>query len=319
MFEEDMGVPVYLITGFLEAGKTSFLKFTLEQDYFQIDGTTLLILTEEGEEEYDEEKLKKKYNTVIEVVEEASDFTPEYLKTLNRRYKPERVIIEFNPLWSVSRFEQMELPPFWDPAQHIVIVDASCFQVYMQNLKSLFMEMCRNADMVIFNRSKREYPLATFRRSIKVANQRCEVLFEDEEGELDDIFEDDMPFDISGDFIDVPYEDFGLWYIDMMDHPEKYDGKTVRYTGLVVKSRKKDAGYFMPGRKAMTCCADDMTFIGFICYSDQAQSLKTGQWVTVTAKVKHEFNKIYREEGPVLYAENVEPAETPEDPLVYFN
>ena len=319
MFEEDMGIPVYLITGFLEAGKTSFLKFTLEQDYFQIDGTTLLILTEEGEEEYDEEKLKKKYNTVIEVVEEASDFTPEYLKTLNRRYKPERVIIEFNPLWSVSRFEQMELPPFWDPAQHIVIVDGSCFQVYMQNLKSLFMEMCRNADMVIFNRSKREYPLATFRRSIKVANQRCEVLFEDEEGELDDIFEDDMPFDISGDFIDVPYEDFGLWYIDMMDHPEKYDGKTVRYTGLVVKSRKKDAGYFMPGRKAMTCCADDMTFIGFICYSDQAQSLKTGQWVTVTAKVKHEFNKIYREEGPVLYAENVEPAETPEDPLVYFN
>ena len=46
-------VMVYLMTGFLDSGKTGFLKFTLKQDYFQIDGKTLLILCEDGEDEYD--------------------------------------------------------------------------------------------------------------------------------------------------------------------------------------------------------------------------------------------------------------------------
>ena len=56
---DEIRVPIYLITGFLESGKTTFLRFTLDQDYFQIDGKTLLILMEEGEEEYDTKALAK--------------------------------------------------------------------------------------------------------------------------------------------------------------------------------------------------------------------------------------------------------------------
>ena len=70
---DEITVPIYLITGFLESGKTSFLSFTLQQDYFRTEGKTLLILCEEGEEEYDEEALAKD-NVVVEVIEKEEDF-----------------------------------------------------------------------------------------------------------------------------------------------------------------------------------------------------------------------------------------------------
>ena len=48
---QDDQIPVFLINGFLEAGKTEFIKYTMAQDYFQTEGTTLLLLCEEGESE----------------------------------------------------------------------------------------------------------------------------------------------------------------------------------------------------------------------------------------------------------------------------
>ena len=179
-------VPVYLITGFLESGKTQFLDFTIHQSYFQIPDKTLLILCEEGEEEYDEESLKK-MNTVIEIIEDPEDFNADTLQMLNKKHQPGRVLVEYNPLWSVDKFYQTDMPRYWDLAQHIVTVDASTFQIYMNNMKSLFMEMIRNADLVIFNRCQDEHPLANFRRSVKVVNSRAEVVFENEEGEIDHI------------------------------------------------------------------------------------------------------------------------------------
>ena len=191
---EEIKVPIYLMTGFLESGKTSFLNFTLQQDYFHIDGKTLLILCEEGEEEYDEAALKKN-NTVVEIIESEEEFTTERLVAMSILHQPERVIIEYNGMWLVSKFEEMKLPAGWGIEQHITCVDASTFQVYMQNMKSIFMDMVRNADMVVFNRSKKEYPLANFRRSIKVVNPSAEVIFEDEEGEMTDIFADQRTCD----------------------------------------------------------------------------------------------------------------------------
>ena len=203
---DEITVPIYLITGFLESGKTSFLSFTLQQDYFRTEGKTLLILCEEGEEEYDEEALAKD-NVVVEVIEKEEDFTPERLQALDIIHQPERVVMEYNGMWLVSKFEEMKLPAGWGIEQHITCVDASTFQVYMQNMKSIFMDMVRNADMVVFNRSKKEYPLANFRRSIKVVNPSAEVIFEDEEGEMTDIFADQMPFDLDAEIVDIPPED----------------------------------------------------------------------------------------------------------------
>ena len=316
---EETRVPIYLITGFLESGKTSFLNFTLQQDYFQIDGKTLLILCEEGEEEYDVEALKQ-YNTDVEIIESEEDLTPERLAAMEILYQPERVIIEYNGMWLVSRFEEMEKPEGWAVEQHITCVDASTFQVYMANMKSLFMDMVRNADMVIFNRCEEDDPLPSYRRSIKVVNQRAEIIFEDEEGELGDLFEDEMPFDIDAPVIDILPEDYGIWFVDAMDHPENYEGKTVKFKARVMKPRGMGSKFFVPGRTAMTCCADDTTFLGYVCKSAYAPKLNPGEWVEVTAKIGVERRNEYQgEEGIVLYADHVEVCEPLADEMVYFN
>ena len=315
---DEIEIPIYLITGFLESGKTTFINFTVAQDYFQIDEPTLLITTEEGEVEYDEKELLK-YNTVLEVVESQEQFTPEYLKKLKRRYNPERVILEYNPLWSVKKLEEMEMPRGWGIVQEIVTVDASCFQIYMQNMKSIFMEMSLHADMVMFNRCRPQDPLASFRRSIKVVNPACDVLFEDEEGEISNIFEDSMPYDLDADIIDIEDADYAIFYVDMEDHPERYRGKTVRFKGRVLKSENANAKFFVPGRMAMTCCADDTTFIGYICEFPKAKSLLMGQWVEVTAVVDWRYMEQYEGEGPGLSAKDIKSVQRPEVDLVYFN
>lgn len=315
---DEIRVPIYLITGFLESGKTTFLRFTLDQDYFQIDGKTLLILMEEGEEEYDTKALAKN-NTVVEVIEKEEDLTTERLEAMEIIHQPDRVVIEYNGMWLVSRFYDMKLPFGWGVEQQITCVDGSTFQVYMANMKSIFMDMVKYTDMVVFNRCKREDPLANYRRSIKVSNQSAEVIFEDEEGEIDDIFGDQMPFDVNAPVIEIPPEDYGIWFVDAMDHPDTYVGKTVRFKGRVMKPRGMGSKFFVPGRIAMTCCADDTTFLGFVCKSAFAPKLKEKEWVEVTAKVVFERRMEYQGDGVVLYAENVTPCEPLEEEMVYFN
>lgn len=315
--DEEIRVPIYLISGFLESGKTSFLNFTLQQDYFYIDGKTLLILCEEGEEEYDRESLKFS-NTVVEVIQKEEDLTKERLTVMDFLHQPERVIIEYNGMWLVSKFEQMEKPAGWGIEQEITCVDASTFQVYMANMKSIFMDMVRNADMVVFNRCRREDPLPSYRRGIKVANQKAEVIFEDEEGEID-VFQDEMPFDLDAPVIEILPEDYGIWFVDAMDNPENYEGKTVRFKGRVVRPKGMDSGFFVPGRLAMTCCADDTTFLGYVCKEPEDFRAIPGQWVEVTARAELENRKEYQGEGIVLYAASVVPCEPLADEMVYFN
>ena len=246
-------VMVYLMTGFLDSGKTGFLKFTLKQDYFQIDGKTLLILCEDGEDEYDAMEMLR-YGVVIERLEDREELTEEYLAELDRKHEPDRVVIEYNGMWKVSDFENMKLPKGWGIEQKITTVDASTFQTYLTNLKPLFVEMVRGAEMVLFNRCEDIKPLAGYRRSVKVVSPQAEVIFEDEQGEVENIFEDDVPYDLDAPVIEIPREDYGIWYVDMMENPARYRGKVIEITAKVLKPSGFPSKVFLPGRMAMTCC-----------------------------------------------------------------
>ena len=316
--EKDVRVAIYLVTGFLESGKTTFINFTLRQDYFMIDEPTLVILCEEGEVELNEEQFKR-YNTFIEVIEKPEDLTKEKLEALEQIYNPDRIILEYNPLWSVAKLEEMELPEGWGIIQHIVTVDSSTLQMYLNNMKSLFVEMVRNADLIMFNRADVSQPLANFRRSVKVVNPGAMMVFENGQGEIQDIFDGNMPYDLEAPIVDIADEDYGIFYVDVMEHPEKYEGKTMHFKGKVLKSKMLPSGYFVPGRMAMTCCADDTNFIGYACKSPYAKKAKLGEWVEITATMKMEYMKAYHDIGPVFYAEDVKPAEAPAQELVYFN
>ncbi len=318
MEEDDVRVPVYLVNGFLEGGKTSFLRFTVAQEYFDIDEPTLLILCEEGEEEYDLRELAD-HDTRLEIVEDQEHFNEGFLQKLEEIYQPGRVLIEYNGMWQTGQLHQMELPEGWEIVQQITTIDASTCQVYMNNMKSLFMDMVRDSELVIFNRCTPELPLASFRRNIKAVNQRSEIIFEDEKGELDNIFEGEMPFDLDAPVVDIPLEDYGIWYLDALEHTDRYLGKTLRFRAQVMKDRRIGHGIFVPGRMAMACCEEDTSFIGFICKSDQAETLRNGQWITLTAKLAEEYARAYRAKGPVLYAESIEEADPIPDDMVFFN
>lgn len=320
--KKDMEIPVYLFMGFLESGKTSFIQETLEEDYFNDGQRTLLFACEEGMEEYDEELLKET-NTTIVYIEEEEDFNRDFLISKVLQYYPDRVIVEYNGMWSIERMlTQMDNTPLL-VFQTIVLVNGETFDLYMNNMRSLAVEMYKIAEMVIINRCTPDTPRATWRRSIKAVNRRVQVLFESAEDEDMGEEEDTLPFDIDGDEIHLEDEDYGIWFIDAMERPEVYDGKTIVMKTRVFKSIRLPKGCFVPGRHAMTCCADDIQFIGYLCHTNHAKSstiksLKNKMWITLTAEIKIEYNKEYGDKGPVLYAKRIEAAEQPEEELVYF-
>lgn len=306
--------PVYIINGFLESGKTEFITFTLEQPYFHIKGKTLLIVCEEGEIEYDE-RLLKKSRTVLAWIEKEEDFNSSNLIELEKKYKPERIIIEYNGMWN---FKNMKLPWHWKVEQQITTIDASTFPMYFTNMRSLLAEMIRKSEMIIFNRSDGVKDLGTYKRNVKAINAGADIIFEGADGEINEIFEEDLPYDLQQDHLELDNYGYGIWYLDSLDHLERYIGKTVTFTAMVLKPETFPKGYFVPGRMAMTCCADDMAFLGFACEYEGTDSLEQKQWVKVTAKVAKEYWADYNGEGPMLHAVSVEETEVPEESIISF-
>ena len=305
--------PVYMINGFLESGKTGFIAFTLGQPYFQTKGKTLLIVCEEGELEYDPALLSKT-RTVMEVIEEEEDFNPTRLTELEKKHKPDRIIIEFNGMWN---YKEVKLPWYWKIEQQITMIDGSTFAMYYTNMRSLLAEMIRGSEMIIFNRCDTvRDQLNTYKRNIKAVNSKADVVFEDENGEIDEIFEEDLPYDLNADPIVLDNQGYGIWYLDATDHPERYIGKKLQFVAMVLKPEEFPKNYFVPGRLAMTCCADDMAFLGFACEYDGAASLTQKEWVKVTAVMAKEYWEDY--EGPVLHAVSVEKTKAPKEEVISF-
>ncbi len=313
-----MKMTVFVVTGFLDAGKTTFLTQILEEEGFSEEDKTLIITCEEGEEEYDEKTLSE-LNIDVVSVDSQEDFTPEFLADCARIYKPECIFIEYNGMWKTQDLFDMKLPKGWFFNQVVTIVDGSTFDVYLNNMRSLMMDIFFQSELVIFNRCTEDMPLNSYRRSIKAVNRRAQVIFENEDGEMIPLTVDEMPFDVNADVIKVEDEDFGLWYIDALDNKDKYDGKTVEFKGKIYKSKDFPEGYFVPGRHAMTCCADDIRFIGFVCKTTHGNVMKNNHWVDVTAKIRYEYFPAYHGEGPVLYLKHAVSALKPEEELVYFN
>ena len=306
--------PVYMINGFLESGKTEFITFTLDQPYFQIKGKTLIILCEEGENEYDE-KLLAKSKAVVELIEEEEDFTASKLIELEKKHKPERIIIEYNGMWN---FKNVKLPWHWKIEQQITTIDGSTFPMYYTNMRSLLAEMVRKSEMIIFNRCDGIEDLNVYKRNIKAVNPSADVIFEDSNGEIDEIFEEDLPYDLNQEIIELDNQGYGIWYLDSMDHLERYIGKKLQFVAMVLKPEDFPEGYFVPGRMAMTCCADDMAFLGYACEFVGAGALKQKEWVKVTATVAKDYWEDYKGEGPVLHAISVEKTKAPKDEVISF-
>lgn len=311
-------IPVYVFTGFLESGKTSFIKEILADPNFTTGEKTLLIQCEEGIEEIDEEE-QAEFDTVITPIEREDDLTPAAFKYLEQRHDPDRVLIEYNGMWKLESLAAA-FPARWELYQIITTVDASTFELYSNNLGPMMFEHITTAELVIFNRCTDELKEMLYQKNIRAMNPKATIYLDGVDGTSEDYARNmPLPFDVNADVIDIADTDYGLWYVDAMGDPGKYEGKTVRFLAQAYVGKKIGAGAFVPGRFGMVCCAEDVTFLGFLCRWKGADSLKQRDWIRVTASITVETLPQYRGEGPVLHALEILPAEKPAEELVYFN
>ena len=307
-------IPVYVFTGFLDSGKTKFIQETLEDPRFNAGERTLLLVFEEGEEEYDFSAYPHQ-NVYLEVLDQQT-VTTKQLQALSKKYKAQRVVAELNGMQLVgdlySRF-----PEDWVVAQEVVFADSATFMAYNANMRNLVMDKLVGGQMVVFNRLAPGADTMPFHKLARAANRRIDILYDYTDGTtaFDDVI-DPLPFDINAPVIEIKDEDYALWYRDVTEEPAKYDGKTVHFKGQVAMLRRDKNNMFAPGRFVMTCCVDDIQFLGVPCKFADAKKLEPRSWVSVCATISAEKHMLYQGElGPVLTAISVETAE-PADPDV---
>lgn len=298
-------LPIFVINGFLEAGKTQFMKFTMQQEYFQTEGNTLLIVCEEGEEEYDKELLESTHTTV-KYIDDISDFTKEKMIEFTKEVDPERILIEWNGLWEQDK---IQIPDIWYVNQMITIYDTSTLDLYIKNkdLKAYMGKMLKDSELVICNRADNidEEILSTYHLQIKAMAPNAEIIFEGEEGEITGDFSINLPYNLDDSKLVIKPEEYGIFYVDAMDRTEKYDGKEVEFVAQVVRPDGIGDDILIPGRRAMTCCEADIQFLGFVCHYKGAKNFKNKDWVKVKGKIKYEMSPQYRAKGPVIYANDI--------------
>ena len=308
-------IPVYVFTGFLDSGKTKFIQETLEDVRFNAGERTLLLVFEEGEEEYDFSTYPHQ-NVYLEVLNQQTVTTKE-LAQLAKKHKAERVVAELNGMQQVGDL-YMRFPEDWVVAQEVMFADSTTFMAYNANMRNLVMDKLVGAQMVVFNRLQKGSDTMPFHKIARAANRKIDILYDYTDGttEFDDVV-DPLPFDIHASVIDIKDDDYAIWYRDVVEEPQKYDGKTVRFKAQVAMLRSDKDGMFAPGRFVMTCCVEDIEFCGIPCRYSKPRELESRSWVMVTAKVKAEKHRLYKGDiGPVLTAIEVVKGADPAEPDV---
>lgn len=308
-------IPVYAFTGFLDSGKTKFIQETLEDPRFNAGERTLLLVFEEGEEEYDISAYPHQ-NVYLETLDQQTVTTKE-LQALAKKYKAQRVVAELNGMQLVGDL-YMRFPEEWVVAQEVMFADSTTIMAYNNNMRNLVMDKLMGAQMVVFNRMPPGADQMPLHKLARAASRQIDILYDYLDGTTAyDEIEDPLPFDINAPVIEVRDEDYALWYRDVSEEPEKYDGKTVRFKAQVAMLRRDKNGMFAPGRFVMTCCVEDIQFCGIPCRYGDAASLESRSWVMVTAKISAEKHKLYKGDvGPVLTALKVETGAAPAEPDV---
>lgn len=313
-----MEIPVYLFTGFLEAGKTRFVQESLEAESFNVSGNSVIIVCEEGIEDF----VPTTFNTpnvYFEFIEEESDLSPELLSSIVKKHNAVFVMIEYNGMWQLSSLYEA-LPDEWLVYREMLIIDSTTVDNYNKNMRSLMVDKLTSCDMAIFNRVSDSTDRMELHKLVRGVSRSAKIVYDttDNKIEYDDI-EDPLPFDINAEVIKINDEDYAVWYRDMVEEMEKYDGKKVRFKGMVAKDPSIPKGSFACGRHVMTCCADDIKYSALACKWRDSDKLKTYDWVEVTGRISIEPHKMYVEAGPVIKVTSVISAAPPKEQVATFN
>ena len=312
-----MDLPVFLFTGFLESGKTTFIQEALEGDDFNMGERTLLIVCEEGMVEYQPDKFFGK-NVFIEIIDDQSQLTEEYLNSLVTKHMPERVIIEYNGMWQLEALFNA-IPNTWVLYQEMCFFDSRTFLSYNQNMRQLVFEKLKTAEMVVFNRFENDFDKMEFHQIVRVANRKSTILYEYEKDNVElDTIEDPLPFNLEKEHIDIEPDWYAPWYRDINEEQDKYEGKELTLTARIVLGGGLAEDELIFGRHIMTCCVDDIEFAGLVGKSQVPINVEHGGWAELGGIIKNEFHPMYGEEGPVLHITKLEEVEPLEPEVATF-
>ena len=312
-----MMLPVFLFTGFLDAGKTTFLQSMLEDPGFNEGQRTLVILCEEGEEELVPSRFSIN-NVTIHTVDSPAELTPANLSLWQRKAAATRVMIEYNGMWQMNDLFD-RLPDNWGIAQETMMVDASSIAAFNANMRQLVVDKLTTAELVIFTRVEPEQDRMELHKLVRGISRGAQIVYDLTDGtSVEDDIEDPLPFDINADVIEIDDKDYALFYRDLVDEPAKYEGKTVRYKGLCANNMRMPKDTFLAGRHIMTCCEADIAYCPLVCKWDMAKSVKHKSWGIVEGTINVKFSNIYGKKGPVLTVHSFQPATEPEQPVATF-
>ena len=313
----DKNIPIYLFTGFLEAGKTKFIRETLSDENFKDDQRKVLIIQcEDGEEELDPADYGENVSFCSFAAED--DLVADRITARIKRASADVVIVEYNGMWSIDKFYNA-LPENLAVFQEIFIADSTTILSYNANMRQLVVDKLTSAEMVVFNRTDDSTDKLALHKLVRGVSRSANIAYESVDGEIEmDSFEDPLPYDINADVIEIADRDFAIFYRDMSEDFDKYKGKKVRFKGIVALDRSLPKGNFAIGRHIMTCCADDIAYRGVVAKGMGSLKLATRDWVIVEGRLTAEYSPLYQAEGPVLAVSSIERAQKPEEEVVTF-
>ena len=312
-----MNMPVYLFTGFIEGGKTTIIQESLEDKRFNSGEKTLVLLCEEGERELEPSKFWGS-NVTIRVIEDESEINRANLTALVREHRYDRIIIEYNGMWLLDTLYR-NMPADWAIYQNMMFAEAKTFLNYNANMRQLVYDKLKDAEMIVLNRAYEGVDKEEIHKVVRGISRRAAIVYDYTDGHVEyDEIEDPLPFDVNAEVIEIKDEDFAIWYRDLSENMKAYEGKTVRFKGLIARDNKLAKNAAIIGRHIMTCCADDIQYGGMVCVFSSESPLQTGDWVTVKGKVKIEKAKVYRTHGPVVYVESTAFAVAPKQEVATF-
>ncbi len=311
-----MDIAVYLFTGFLESGKSTFLNETMQDERFTRGDKTLILLCEEGEAELDIQTLESK-NVFVEIIDDPQSINEENFKNLQKKHKPKQIFIEYNGMWQLPDLYDA-MPSDWVLYQEITFADAGSFLNYNSNMRSLVVDKLQNCELAVFNRFSEQCDKEMIHKIVRGTNRQCNIIYEDKNGDIEyDNIEDPLPFDIESDVIEIGINDYAIWYRDLLEDMYKYHNKTVKFTGVLAIDKRMPSDCFIIGRPVMTCCVDDIAFKGILGIK-RSKAMQNGDWVVITAKVVIEKHKLYKGDGPVLYMDGYALTSAPQEPVATF-
>lgn len=310
-------IPVYLITGYLDSGKSTFVQQTLADPGFCEDSNILVISFEEGEIELEPTEFASE-NVFLEVLDADCEYSALTFADMANRTNADKIIIEYNGMHLLEEL-YATFPRNWVIAQQVLFFDSTTFTVYNNNMRNLTVDKMRDTDLIVFNRATDDSDFNLFHKVVRATNRQAMILYEKATGEImRDEIEDPLPYDIDAPVIEIEDKDFAIFFRDLAENPGDYENKNIKVKVMTVKNVELAAGEMLIGRHIMTCCADDIKYCPMICKCKKAYDFNTYDWAIIEGVIKTARHDLYNGPGPIIEAISATHTDKPEDPVATF-